>query len=73
MDLSVVQDILNNVATFGKNIGQFLTGPVEIIKTLGAFFSQGVVDEAGEGTTLSSAWDATSDLLSSSKAEDPAQ
>ncbi|WP_394280691.1 PorH family porin [Corynebacterium sp.] len=66
MDLSVVQDILNNVATFGKNIGQFLEGPVEIIKTLGGFFSQDVAEKT-EGTTLSSAWDTTAGILSSSK------
>lgn len=72
MDLSVVQDILNNVATFGKNIGQFLTGPIDIIKTLGAWFSDDVAAETG-GTTLSSAWNTTSDLLSSSKPEASAQ
>lgn len=73
MDLSVVQDILNNVATFGKNIEAFLQGPIEIIKTLGAWFSpevsDAIVDDEGNPVQddLASAWETTAGILGSSK------
>ncbi|WP_257203201.1 PorH family porin [Corynebacterium cystitidis] len=60
MDLSAIQEILDNLATFGGAIGDFLQKPAQILGQLFGWFD-------GEGADIDDHAKTTSSLLSSSK------